>query len=73
MRIELSLLWGVLFSLGLMFVLVDLLRERKKMFYFLPKNINIWKCEVCSHIYFVWQNTLFSRCPLCLSINKKKR
>ncbi|OQX79710.1 MAG: hypothetical protein B6D56_06540 [Candidatus Omnitrophica bacterium 4484_70.1] len=72
MKIELSILVGILFSLELIFVIVDLLKERKKMFYFLPKDVNIWRCEVCSHVYFVWQNTIFSRCPLCSSINKRR-
>jgi hypothetical protein len=69
-RIDIDLAIASLICLELSSILISICREDKKMLFPQTLKAKIVKCEICSYVYFAPHQIVFSKCPLCLSVNK---
>lgn len=70
MKIDLALAIACVFSVELVWIMGNILRENKRMLFSRIGKAKVVKCEICSYVYFVSSQITYSKCPVCSSINK---
>ncbi|MCD6228707.1 MAG: hypothetical protein DRP68_04815 [Candidatus Omnitrophota bacterium] len=70
MRIDICFLIAFFVCMELVFIGISTYRENRKVMFPYKFNVKVIKCEICSYVYVVSPHTVFSKCPMCLSINK---
>jgi hypothetical protein len=70
-KIDVDLIIAFLICAELISILISIFKENRKMLFSKSFKAKIIKCEICSHVYFVPYQITFSKCPLCLSINRE--
>lgn len=71
MRIDVALIVVTVLCFELISIAVSIFRENKGIMTSRVGKAKVIRCEICSYVYFVSSHTIYSRCPVCLSINKR--
>jgi len=70
MKVDISFLIASIVCMELAFMGISVYRENRKLMFPYKFNVRVVKCEICSYVYVVSLHTIFSKCPMCFSINK---
>ena len=70
MEVDISLLLAIIVCIELLLWTVLMWGGSKKLLLSRIYKAKVIKCDTCSYVYFISSNITFSRCPVCVSINK---
>jgi hypothetical protein len=70
MAVDISLVLAVIICIELVLWTIFMWRQSKKILLSRMYKAKVIKCDTCSYVYFISSNITFSRCPVCVSINK---
>ncbi|MBU4375855.1 MAG: hypothetical protein KKD29_00060 [Candidatus Omnitrophica bacterium] len=63
----------LLFSVIGVFLLWIFFEEKTKLPSFGEEKFYVWQCSICTHTYVDSINSNISKCPLCQSLNERKK
>jgi len=73
-KLEISvILFLYLFSSVIIVLVLWIFNYRQKTADFRKDEDYIWRCAICAHTYIDSKDETISRCPLCGSLNKRRK